>query len=46
MTDTDRLPADQRQPMPRRYPDGSDPDLEDDLHDLDQLFESLRRTTL
>ena len=44
MTKTDPIPsADQRQPLRYRYLDGSVPDFEDDMEDLEYLFESLRR---
>jgi hypothetical protein len=47
MTDTANPPADRpERTLRRRYPDGSDPDFEDDREDLETLFESLRRLTL
>ena len=46
MTKTDPIPsADERNPLRHRYPDGSVPDFDDGMEDLDYLFESLRRLT-
>jgi hypothetical protein len=46
MTKPDPSPsADQRQARRRRNPDGSDPEFEDDLEDLEYLFQALRRLT-
>lgn len=46
MTDTANTPAaDQPQPIPSRYPDGSDPDHNADLEELEEQFASLRRLT-
>jgi hypothetical protein len=46
MTDRPDTPgADRKPPIPDRYPDGSYPDFEDDMEDLEYLFESLRRLT-